>query len=454
MAIFGPRDTFRDVRAWYSRLALLERQICRIERLNGQPLGTGFLVAPDLVMTAEHVVNPSRGPAPPPDQQPDFRARFDYAISPQTGALLEGMPYEVDASRWLVASSPPFGASGTRTVDTAVIRLLQPVGLSRPDDHSDVRGWVDLAGPAAGVLENSSLAIMQHPEGGPLKLSLNTQAVLGIDTASGRLMYRTDTMPGSSGAPCFDLDWNFVAMHEGRDVRGGGNHNQGIPLSMIRGWLEGLGLWALVSQRSPVMMSAAVQAESPAETRFAMPPQLRALVAGGEGQLIEFKQGIATGLAPGDKKADARKVLTLVAAFMNSSGGGTLIVGIEDGGNIVGVEREYAKVNPNSPNWDGYRLYLTDVLISHLDVDSPFRFFGVTRYHEQDKDICVIHVEPSDRPVFVEDVLYVRVEAQNRPLKGREVLSFAAHRWSWLGSRGSATSEQPMELESHDGDAR
>jgi len=46
MAVIGSYSTFRDVRAWYSRLAVLERQICRIELLDVQPLGTGFLVAP------------------------------------------------------------------------------------------------------------------------------------------------------------------------------------------------------------------------------------------------------------------------------------------------------------------------------------------------------------------------------------------------------------------------
>jgi hypothetical protein len=434
MAVFGPRDTFRDVRTWYSRLALLEQQVCRIERLNGQPLGTGFLVASNLVMTGEHVVNPRGLPEPPPD----VIARFDCAVSPETGAVLAGTPFSMDPSRWLVASSPTFGRAEGPTVGTAVIRLAEPAGLGRRGLDADVRGWVELVDAVAQAPESSSLAIMQHPEGLPLKVAFHTQAVLGIDPTNGRLMYRTDTGPGSSGAPCFDLDWKFVAMHEGRDVRGG-NHNQGVPWLMIKEWLEGLQRWALVSERSPVRSAVAAKTDtgSPAETQFAMPPQLRQLVAGGEGPLIEFKQGIATALSAGDKKADARKVLKAVAAFMNSRGGGTVCIGIEDGGKIVGVDREYAAVNPNSPTWDGYRLYLGDVLHAHLDVDSPFRFFTVTRYHEQDKEICVIHVEPSDRPVFVDDVLYVRVEAQNRPLKGREVLSYSADRWSRLGDRPS-----------------
>jgi V8-like Glu-specific endopeptidase len=441
MGILGSRETFRDVRRWYSRLAVLDRQICRVERLDGQPLGTGFLVAPDLVMTADHVVNV---PGHPREPGAGFRTRFDYAVSPDTGARLDGTPYDVASTGWLVASSPPFGTGETRAVDVALVRLAQPAGLAQLE-RSGVRGWVDLSDAVDTIVESSSLAIMQHPEGGPLKLSLNTQAVLGLDPQSGRLMYRTDTLPGSSGAPCFDMDWRFVAMHEGRDVRGG-NHNRGIPFAMIREWLDAIEAWPQVSARSPAAVGAVAQdgqSGSPSETQFAMSPQLRALVGQGEGQLIEFKRGITAGRGPGDKKVEMKKVLTSVAAFMNSREGGNVIIGVEDDGTFVGIEQEYAAVNPHSATWDGYDRYLNSALIDNLDVDSPFNFFNVTRYHHDGRDICVIHVEPSDRPVFYDQVLYHRVSAQNRPLRGREVLSYVAGRWSWLGDRPSTPATAP-----------
>lgn len=432
MAILGSRATFRDVRGWYSRLALLEQQICRIELSTGQPLGTGFLVARDLVMTAEHVVVYA------PKQHGSeglMQARFDYAISPRTGKLLEGIPFALVERDWLVRSSPPYGDPPNSAVDTALIRLAQPAGLAKVQGDADVRGWVDLSDGVVEVPENSALAIMQHPEGGALKMSLNTQAVLGTDQESGRLMYRTDTLPGSSGGPCFDLDWKFVAMHEGRDVRGG-NHNRGIPFSMIKGWLEREQLWPYVSEKSPVaarVVVAEAEAGSPALIQFAMPPQLRSLKEKGEDQQMEFKKGIAKG-GPGGKKVEMQKVLTAVAAFMNSHDGGDVLIGVEDDGTVVGVQDEYGSVDPQSANWDGYNRYLNSVLTDRLDVDSPFNFFTVARYFEQGKEICCIHVEPSDRPVFLDDQLYLRVSAQNRPLKGRRVLSYAVERWSWLGN--------------------
>ena len=56
MAVLGQHRMFRDVREWYTRLATLEQQVCLIEDTENKPLGTGFLVGHDLVLTAAHVL--------------------------------------------------------------------------------------------------------------------------------------------------------------------------------------------------------------------------------------------------------------------------------------------------------------------------------------------------------------------------------------------------------------
>jgi hypothetical protein len=43
-----------DIRVWQDRLVKIERQVCRVE-LEGNALGTGFLVGPDTVLTNWHV---------------------------------------------------------------------------------------------------------------------------------------------------------------------------------------------------------------------------------------------------------------------------------------------------------------------------------------------------------------------------------------------------------------
>ena len=87
----------------------------------------------------------------------------------------------------------------------------------------------------------SPLFIVQHPSGAPLKLALDTQAVLGLNANGTRVRYRTNTQPGSSGSPCFNSQWELVALHHSGIVR----FNEGIPLARILDLLKQRGKWPL-----------------------------------------------------------------------------------------------------------------------------------------------------------------------------------------------------------------
>ena len=70
-----------------------------------------------------------------------------------------------------------------------------------------------------------------------MKLALDTQAIIGVNGNATRVRYRTNTEPGSSGSPCFDANWNLVALHHAGDPNftPGYNpqYNQGIPIATI-----------------------------------------------------------------------------------------------------------------------------------------------------------------------------------------------------------------------------
>jgi V8-like Glu-specific endopeptidase len=53
--------------------------------------------------------------------------------------------------------------------------------------------------------------IVQHPGGGPKQVSFLANVVMYV--GDGRVQYLTDTLPGSSGSPVFDAQWNIVALH-------------------------------------------------------------------------------------------------------------------------------------------------------------------------------------------------------------------------------------------------
>ena len=48
-----------------------------------------------------------------------------------------------------------------------------------------------------------------------------------------RVRYRTNTLTGSSGSPCFDVDWNFIALHHAGEPGTEAKSNEGIPVDTL-----------------------------------------------------------------------------------------------------------------------------------------------------------------------------------------------------------------------------
>jgi V8-like Glu-specific endopeptidase len=62
--------------------------------------------------------------------------------------------------------------------------------------------------------------------------------VIGLKGTT-RVRYRTNTEGGSSGSPCFDADWNLIALHHLGDPNfSTPTYNQGIPFTAIVDLLE------------------------------------------------------------------------------------------------------------------------------------------------------------------------------------------------------------------------
>jgi V8-like Glu-specific endopeptidase len=80
------------------------------------------------------------------------------------------------------------------------------------------------------------LLIAQHPYGMPLKLAVDTAAVLAVNPGGTRVRYATTTEAGSSGSPVFDLNWNLVALHHFGDPAWNRPpaYNQGVPIDQVR----------------------------------------------------------------------------------------------------------------------------------------------------------------------------------------------------------------------------
>jgi hypothetical protein len=232
-----------DVRVWLERLIEIEHCVCRVEH-GGLGIGTGFLVGPDTVLTNWHVVKHLVGAG----KLAEVGCRFDY-VKLAGGGQDPGKL--VQLRRDCLAFASYSGAEATANpeqppptaeeLDFALLQLDSTAGQQQIDGGAK-RGWIVLPKAPLPLPADAPLLIVQHPEGDPMKLAMDTQAVIGINGNGTRIKYRTNTDPGSSGSPCFSMDWDIVALHHYGDPKWQAPlFNQGVPIHLIRQRIEALG---------------------------------------------------------------------------------------------------------------------------------------------------------------------------------------------------------------------
>ncbi len=159
--------------------------------------------------------------------------------------------------------------------------------------------------------------------------------------------------------------------------------------------------------------------------------EIEALIRSDESNKLEFKSTLRWDLKESKvNKALEDVVVKTVAGFMNS-GGGTLLIGVEDNKNIVGLQSDYNTLGSHKSR-DGFENHLTTLLLGACGKDlSPLLH---TSFRTVDgKEICKVVIAPSLRPVFLEDGrgkhLYIRTGNSTRELDVKEAVEYVKGRW-------------------------
>jgi DNA-binding response OmpR family regulator len=156
------------------------------------------------------------------------------------------------------------------------------------------------------------------------------------------------------------------------------------------------------------------------------------LISRGESNEVEFKSSARWDFRANRINKDLEKVIVkTIAAFLNSEKGGVLLIGVDDNGQIVGLQHDYNSIAKK--NRDGYESFLTDILLNTTGKDSSL-FIQITFHQIQDKDVCRIKVKASPKPVFVTEEkgehLYIRAGNSTRLLSTREAIEYCKSRWT------------------------
>ena len=248
LKIKATQSTF-DILTWRKRLGEIETRICRVEIPETNAVGTGFLVAADVVLTNYHVVEEiikAGGQG-----SDEIKLRFDYKVQADGISVNKGKVYGL-ASNWLVDFSPyspldleisPASDPNNDELDYAFLKVNgQPgddaIGGDTKDPAPVKRGWIKPAPGQYDFVPKTALYIVQHPDGLPMQVAIDSDAIINENVSKNRVRYTTTTLPGSSGSPCFNANWEWVALHHSGDpkyVKLGlaPQFNEGIPVSAI-----------------------------------------------------------------------------------------------------------------------------------------------------------------------------------------------------------------------------
>jgi endonuclease G len=154
--------------------------------------GTGFKVAPGVLLTNHHVLETDTIAA---TSLVEFDYELDETGSPRATtrfALDPGSLYiadqKLDFALTAIGSEPIFGQG--QLPSYGFLRMIRDEGKINPGEF---------------------VTIIQHPSGLPKQIALRENKLLSIEDLV--LWYQSDTAQGSSGAPVFNDSWQMVALH-------------------------------------------------------------------------------------------------------------------------------------------------------------------------------------------------------------------------------------------------
>ncbi|MAT42168.1 MAG: serine protease [Anaerolineaceae bacterium] len=248
-SIISKTNALLDIETFRSRIGEIEGQVCRID-LNKTGMGTGFLVGPSAVITNYHVIEK----AVAGDQDiTNYSCLFDYKTRSNGSVVNQGN--NVPVSKLLTHSSydeiadlkSSAGDPSPNKLDFALLLLdgepgNEPIGGVFVDQETPMRGRIKLPTKTYEFEPQTPLFIVQHPDAKPMKLALDTEAIIGLNGNKTRVTYKTNTEPGSSGSPCFNQNWELVALHHSGDPKWVPTWNRGIPINLITEMIVAKGL--------------------------------------------------------------------------------------------------------------------------------------------------------------------------------------------------------------------
>jgi hypothetical protein len=167
------------------------------------------------------------------------------------------------------------------------------------------------------------------------------------------------------------------------------------------------------------------------------PASLEDLIAEGETDDLEFKSSVRWDYREQCSNRKLSEVIVkAIAAFANAQGG-TLLIGVNDDGEVMGLERDYSALG--NIDRDKFELHLRNLLNAALGEAFVASKLKVAFPMVNGIEICQVNVFPAQKPVFVEmtdknghaaEKFYVRSGNSSQEMTPSEMHGYVSERFS------------------------
>lgn len=158
---------------------------------------------------------------------------------------------------------------------------------------------------------------------------------------------------------------------------------------------------------------------------------IKELIKEEENQNLEFKSSIRWDVKNNIENKDLEKIVVkTIAGFMNSEGG-QLVVGVDDDGNILGLENDYIALG--NADRDKFERHITQLLINSVGKEYV-QFTRISFEKIGGRDVCLITVRPGTKPAYIKygdkEEFYARTGNATNVFSLSEATEYIKTRWN------------------------
>jgi hypothetical protein len=153
---------------------------------------------------------------------------------------------------------------------------------------------------------------------------------------------------------------------------------------------------------------------------------IRSLIRQREDGTVEFKQTFSLNIRTGEKDKDVEKSsLKTIVAFLNTNGG-SLLIGVDDEGNITGLGEEMDKFHKSE---DKFLLHFKNLIKSKIG-EEFYLFIRWNIVNIDEMKVLFVECDPSTSPCFYDgEEFFVRVNPAIDQLKGPKIFDYIKRRF-------------------------